>query len=298
VCARVHTTRTGAGAQQWSTVGVYVRLSQDREGQTSTDRQEADCRKLAADRGWTVHRTYSDVDLSGYTGVERPAFAEMMADLESGIIDGVVAWKLDRLSRNRRDWNRLATLVDEGAKLACVNDPVDTSTALGSVVVDLLASMARAESANTSTRVRRANLERAEAGLPHPSGQRAYGYRRDWTIEPAEAKVLRECADRLLAGESLNALCGDLKARGIVTTGGNSWRGWTLSRTLRSPHVAGMRTHHGQLHQGTWEPILDRPTWERLRSVLDSRGASHRGGGRLKHLLSGGVLVCGECGGR
>ena len=277
-------------------VGIYTRLSQDREGQTSTSRQEADCRKLAEGRGWTVHRVYGDLDLSGYSGVSRPAFEELLEDLAAGTIVGVVSWKLDRLSRNRRDWNRLAELVDGGVKLACVQDPVDTTTTLGSVVVDLLASMARAESANTSTRVRSANLERAEAGKPHPSGQRAFGYTREWTIVRSEAAVLRKAADRLLSGDSLHAVCRDLNDRGVTTTGGNRWRGFTLSRTLRSPHVAGLRTHHGQVHPGTWTPILDRATWERLRAVLDRRGASHRGGGRLKHLLSGGVLVCGECG--
>ena len=196
-------------------IGVYVRLSQDRDGQTSTTRQDADCRKLAADRGWTVHRTYADVDLSGYTGVERPSFEEMIADLRAGIIDGVIAWKLDRLSRNRKDWNRIAELVDGGVQLACVQDPIDTSSPLGLVIVDLLASMARAESAITSTRVLRANVERAEAGLPHPSGQRAFGYRRDWTIEPAEAAALTEAASRILAGDSLGGVCRDLNAAGI-----------------------------------------------------------------------------------
>ena len=291
----VHPRRRGCG-DFVTAVGIYTRLSQDREGQTSTSRQEADCRKLAEGRGWTVHRVYGDLDLSGYSGVSRPAFEELLEDLAAGTIVGVVSWKLDRLSRNRRDWNRLAELVDGGVKLACVQDPVDTTTTLGSVVVDLLASMARAESANTSTRVRSANLERAEAGKPHPSGQRAFGYTREWTIVRSEAAVLRKAADRLLSGDSLHAVCRDLNDRGVTTTGGNRWRGFTLSRTLRSPHVAGLRTHHGQVHPGTWTPILDRATWERLRAVLDRRGASHRGGGRLKHLLSGGVLVCGECG--
>lgn len=279
-----------------TTVGIYVRLSQDREGQTSTARQQADCEALAASRDWTVHRVYTDVDLSGYTGVARPGFDELLTDLQVGTIDGVIAWKLDRLSRNRGDWHRLATLVDDGATLACVQDPVDTSTTMGQVVVDMLASMARAESANTSTRVKRANEERAEAGLPHPSGVRAFGYRRDWTIDQAEARVVREAAERIIAGESLHGICVELNDRGITTSGGGRWRGWTLARMLRSPHVAGIRKHHDQLYLGTWEPILDRGTWERVGQILAHRGRSHSGGGRLKHLLSGGLLACGECG--
>jgi site-specific DNA recombinase len=282
------------------TVGIYTRLSEDRTGeQTSTGRQEADCRKLADMRGWDVARIYEDVDLSGYSGVARPGFEEMLADLKAGTISGVVTWKLDRLARNRSDMHRLVTVIEEqGAIFASVNDPVDTSNEMGWVIVDLLASMARAESANTSTRVRRANEDRALKGLPHPSGQRAFGYTRGWKIERAEARLLRAAARRLLAGDSLNAIVTEWNAKGITTTSGSRWRAWTLSRTLRSPHVAGLRKHHGEVYPGTWTPILDREQWERLRAILDRRGAGHQGGGRLKHLLSGGLLRCGECGSR
>lgn len=276
-------------------IGVYARLSVDRDGDAaSPDRQVADCRSMVDGRGWQVAEVYIDRNLSGFTGERRPAFDRMLADLEAGRLDGVAAWKLDRLSRNRRDWHRLAELVDAGALLACVHDPVDTSTPLGTVVVDMLASMARAESAATSLRVSRAMEDRARAGKPHTAG-RVFGYTPDYQLVPTEAAAARDAAGALLAGASLRQVAADLNRRGILTAGGNRWSGTTLRRTLTAPTLAGIRVHHDTEYPGTWPPVLDRTTWERLRALLKERAERATGGGPRVHLLSG-LAVCGTCG--
>jgi site-specific DNA recombinase len=277
-----------------TTVGIYVRLSQDRDGKaTSPQRQEADCRRLAKSRGWRVGRVYSDRDLSGFSGVRRPDFEEMLADVRRGNIAGVVAWKLDRLARNRKDYGRLLDLVEAGAELALVQDPVDTTTPLGGVVLDLLASMARMESETISTRVRSALSASARAGRPHASGGRVWGYTLDREVIDAEAETIRDVARRILAGESLGSIARHLNSSGVLTCRGNSWSTANLGRAIRAAHLAGLRRHHDDLHVGTWTPILDRETWQRVRDTLDRN--KHRGGGTRRHLLSG-IARCGRCG--
>lgn len=276
------------------TVGIYVRLSQDRDGTAaSPKRQEADCRRLAKTKGWTVGRVYSDRDLSGFSGVRRPEFEAMLDDLRRGRIQGVVAWKLDRLARNRRDYARLLDLVGDGTEFALVEDPVDTSTPLGGVVLDLLAGMARLESENISTRVRSALAASAREGRPHPVGGRAWGYSTSWEVVEEDAETIREVARRILAGHSLGSISRSLNANGVLTARGKPWTSANLGRSIRSAHLAGLRRHHDELHPGTWTPILDRETWDRVRGTLDRN--KHRGGGGRRHLLTG-IARCGRCG--
>lgn len=278
------------------TVGIYTRLSQDRNGDgASTKRQADDCRRLAEAKGWTVSDVYTDRGISGYTGAERAEFERLVADLEDGTIDGAVAWKLDRFGRNRGDHNRLMILAEErGVLLATVVDGIDTSTQAGSLALDVLASMAREESRNISTRVRRVVEERAKAGKPHTAGGRCFGYTEGWNLIDREADAFRAAASRLLAGESLAAVARWLNAQGVTTAGGHEWRGSSLKRTMTSPYVAAIRTHKGNEYPGEWPAILDRAVWEQLRATLNHRGAKHAGGGRRQFLLTG-VLYCGCC---
>lgn len=279
-------------------VGVYVRLSEDRDGTSTSPRRQADdCRALCAAKGWTVARVFEDVDLSAFRHVRRPAFEEMCADLTAGRIDGIVCWKLDRLARNRRDYSRLAELVEStGAILAAVNDPIDTTTDMGWFVVDMLAGMARMEAANTGTRVRRAIAESAQAGKPHKSGRRPFGLAKDWTaIEPGEAHLIRDAAARVLAGASVNSITREWNADGVTTTSGNVWRAYSLRRLLMSPHTAALRVHDGRTYEGDWPAIVDRSTHERLKQVLGDPSRRVGGGGRATYLLSGGLLRCALC---
>jgi site-specific DNA recombinase len=82
-------------------VALYCRISQDGEGQgLGVARQEADCRHLAERRGWDVVEVYIDNDLSAYSGKARPAYQRLLADIEAGRVEAVVAWHPDRLHRS------------------------------------------------------------------------------------------------------------------------------------------------------------------------------------------------------
>ena len=62
---------------------IYARISSDQTGEgLGVARQLEDCRRLAADRGWTVAAEYVDNDISAYRGKTRPEYARMLADIE------------------------------------------------------------------------------------------------------------------------------------------------------------------------------------------------------------------------
>src|SRR6266508_1831030 len=126
-------------------LAIYARLSQDRDGtQTATARQVADCRALAAAKGWPVAGVYEDTDLTAYRRVNRPAYERLLAYLEAGEVDGVLVWKLDRLVRHPAEFERFWAVCERrGAILASVHEPVDTSSELGLVIVRILVAFAR-----------------------------------------------------------------------------------------------------------------------------------------------------------
>jgi site-specific DNA recombinase len=94
-------------------VAVYCRISQDGEGQgLGVARQEADCRRLAERRGWDVVEVYVDNDLSAYSGKARPGYQRLLADIEAGKVEAVVAWHPDRLHRSPVELEAFIDLVE------------------------------------------------------------------------------------------------------------------------------------------------------------------------------------------
>jgi site-specific DNA recombinase len=278
---------------------IYTRLSKDRPEERSRADQESDCRALCAAKGYEVVETYTDLE-SGYRrNARRPGYEALLDDLAAGLVDVVVVWKLDRLTRQgiRQVGPLLDALDRAGATLVSVHDSIDTSTAMGEGVLGLLASMAKAESENISVRTRRAKLHHARNGRHRDGGPRAFGLTPDWaTIVPEEAEAIREAAGRVIAGDSLRSIVLDWQARGIRTSTGREWSAQGLRQLLRQPRLCGQRVYAGQVvGEGGWPAILEAPTCARLRAVLDDPSRRQPGAGR--HLLTG-LLRCGKCGSR
>ena len=282
-------------------MGVYARLSMDRDGtQTATARQIADARTLAELRGWDIVAVYEDVDLSAYKkGVVRPEYERMLEDLADGEIDGVIVWKLDRLVRRAAEFERFWKVCeDAGAILASVNEPVDTSTDIGMVVVRVLVAFAQLEGATMSLRIRRAAQEAAERGEPTLGGDRPFGLTKDRrTIVPEEAELIREAAQRVLAGESLRGLVREWYGRGIRGTRGKAFSTTTLRYMLIAGRIAGYRDHHGvMVGKGAYPAIIDRDSEDRLRAILlDPSRQKYNGTTARRYLLTG-LVRCGTCG--
>ncbi len=280
-------------------LGIYLRISDDPHGtQTATARQAEDCRKYAASRGWQVVDTFSDIDISAFKRtVKRPEFERMLAALREGAIDGVLAWKIDRLTRRQRDFVR----VDEeceasGGFIATVVEGIDTRQSTGRFVAELLTAQARMESENISTRVRRAHEQMAKQGRPVLGGTRAFGYSRDRrTIVVEEAALVREALDRVLAGEGLRGIALDWQARGVRSPTGRPWQVTPLKRALTSPTLAGVREYEGTTTEGTWLAILTREESQKIRLFLSDPHRRKSTTNSRSYLLSG-FLRCGRCG--
>ncbi len=284
---------------------IYTRLSLDREGETSTERQEADCRAYCAAKGWEVVEVLRD-RLSGYKDVRRPGYEKFMAALADGSVDVGVIWKLDRLTRKGiKDIAPLLEALRSGkSALASVNDSIDTSTAMGEGVLGLLASIAMQESQNISLRTTSAKAAQARAGKPVINGIRAFGYALDRvTPVPEEAELLRTAARQVLTGRAMYDIAREWELAGVR---GPSWTrrtgeevpgtvmaGETIRRILLSPRLVGLREYKGERYPAVWPAILDLGDWEALCLLLGTR----KGHKRVRSYLLTGGIFCGTCGG-
>jgi DNA invertase Pin-like site-specific DNA recombinase len=277
---------------------IYARISSDREGdQLGVTRQIEDCRRLAEHSGYAVAGCYVDDDVSAWSGKPRPEFERMVDDLRSGAIGGVLVWHLDRLTRHPRELESLIDLFDElRVELGCVTGEVDLGTNVGRLTARMLGGLARYESDHKSERIRRKHEELALRGKVSGGGSRPYGYEADKrTVRPTEAAIVRECATRFLAGESLRSITIDLNRRGVTTAGGGEWAPQTLRRMLASARISGQREHRGEiLATAEWPPIITPAETAQIRARLAD--PERRTNKAARRYLLGGLLVCSHCG--
>lgn len=125
-----------------------------------------------------------------------------------------------------------------------------------------------------------------------------------------ERELIREAARRILAGDSLRGIvldwngCPDKNGKPTkpvrsTAADGERWRTQSLRRMLLQPRLAGLRAHNGKLYESREiEPILDRETWEAVRTVLTDPSRKREAAGGVYRYLLAGFVFCGVCGSR
>ena len=278
---------------------IYARISLDTEGVgAGVERQLKDGAALAERLGWEVAERYIDNSVSAYSGKPRPAYIQMMTDVEAGRCNAVIAYDLDRLSCQPLEIENIIDLADKGmVQLATVTGAYDLATPTGRLHARIKASVARHESEQTASRIRRMMQDRAEKGLPHAAA--GYGYERVGgkdIIVPTEAAVVREIAESLLSGISVSAVTKLLNERGIPSPYGRQWSRVTTRHVVLRERNAGFRRHQGRIiGKGDWEPIYDEDTYYRLHALLGDPARKVTSGNAYRYLLTG-IAKCGKCG--
>src|SRR5437016_2755107 len=140
---------------------IYTRKSTE-EGLemefNSLDAQREACEAYVASQraeGWLlVPDRYDDGGFSGGT-LERPALKRLLADIESGRVDVVVVYKIDRLSRSLMDFSRLIEVFDRhNVTFVSVTQSFNTTTSMGRLTLNVLLSFAQFEREVIGERIR------------------------------------------------------------------------------------------------------------------------------------------------
>lgn len=280
---------------------VYARISSDTEGtRAGVERQVTDCQTLAESLGWVVAGTYVDNDLSAYTGKRRPEYERMLGDLADGLVDAVIVYNIDRLTRRPAELEAFYEAVKAagGQPVRFVTGDTDIGTDDGLMMARVLGAFAAKESANIGRRVKRKMEQIAAEGRPHGGSNRPFGYADDkTTVVAEEAETYRVLVARFLAGESTRSLATWLNDQGVSTVTGKDWITTTLKGMLTNPRYAGLRAHRGTvIGPAVWEAIISEDDHRRVLAKYAEKKMTGRRAPQ-RYLLSG-MLRCHQCGTR
>ena len=226
------TARTRRSAPE-GTVVAYLRVSTDEQVASGAglDAQRTSIEAEATRRGWTIVAWHADEGISGGKGIEhRPGLAAAVAAVEMGDAAGLLAAKLDRISRSVLDTAKLMERARRGGwELVTCDLAIDTSTPAGEATASMMAVFSQLERRLISQRTREALAVKRAQGvrLGRPS--------------QIPAEVVERIVSAQAGGASLRAIAAGLTADAVPTATGGKWHASTVRAVLNSQDAAALR---------------------------------------------------------
>ncbi len=274
---------------------IYTRKSSDEgleQDFNSLDAQREACEayvRSQAGEGWRVVKTaYDDGGFSGGS-MKRPALTRLLADIESGLVDVVVVYKVDRLTRSLTDFSRIVEAFDaRGVSFVSITQAFNTTTSMGRLTLNVLLSFAQFEREVTGERIRDKIAASKAKGMwmggPCPLGYDAVG--RKLEINPAEADLVRNIYARYLELGSVYTLKAELDAQGVVSKrrvkktgaeeGGQPFSRGALFQLLKNPLYVGQVRHKDKVHPGQHVAIIGQEVFDAVQARLQENAVSRR----------------------
>jgi site-specific DNA recombinase len=234
--------------------------------------------------GWKLVKTaYDDGGLSG-GNMERPALQRLLEDIRHGLIDVVVVYKVDRLTRSLADFAKMVEVFDaQGVSFVAVTQQFNTTTSMGRLTLNVLLSFAQFEREVTGERIRDKIAASKRKGI-WMGGCPPIGYDvcdRRLVINQADAQTVRLIYQRYLKAGSVPKLKKALDRDGVVSklrvsrkgnrAGGQSFSRGALYELLSNPIYIGEIRHKQERHPGQHDALLDRNLWEKVQKRLRDR---------------------------
>ena len=333
-------TETRAPVTSEPRLAVYERRSQATDTSVSMARQRKETERLIQIKDGRYDRAtdwHYDDDVSARGGKYRPGLEKLLRLVMEGRYDGIVVYEIARLLRNVREARIVRDIFTEaGCDVYSVREPYLSLYGPAAFGWDMLVSTAAGESQTISDRItsfielvqpmgavrgpisfglvpadsdKYVEGRKAPLRMPVPDEQPRAEYG-----DHSPAELLRDAADRFLAGESLSVIVGTWNRAGYPSPRGTVWTRQSLRKTLLSPSMVGYAHKAGVLYDvtgqlltpdrqadeddDTAEPlrvgpgVLTDATWHALRAKL-TPGTQRRA--RTDSLLRG-LLRCGRCG--
>ena len=268
---------------------VYTRKSSE-EGLeqefNSLDAQREACEAYIASQkpeGWVlVPDRYDDGGISGAT-LERPGLQRLLADIEMQLVDVVVVYKIDRLSRALMDFAKLVEVFDRNnVTFVSVTQSFNTTTSMGRLTLNILLSFAQFEREVIGERIRDKFAASRKKGM-WMGGFVPLGYDvrdRKLIVNEAEAATVRMIFERFIKIGSATELVRRLRADGIRGKQGKLVDKGYVYKLLNNRVYVGEAVHKGVAYPGEHQAIVGRALWDRVRTIVQDsprkRGARTR----------------------
>jgi site-specific DNA recombinase len=227
--------------------------------------------------GWEIVADHYDD--GGFTGgnMERPALRRLMADIETGRVDCVVVYKVDRLSRSLLDFARMMETFEKyKVSFVSVTQQFNTASSMGRLVLNVLLSFAQFEREIISERTRD-KIAAARRKGKWVGGMPLLGFDVDphgskLAVNDDEAARVRAIFELYLEHQSLLAVIHELDARGWcnkrwttrkgVERGGKPFTKKSLHKLLTNVTYVGKLRYKDEVHDGEHAAIVDAAVWE------------------------------------
>ncbi|WP_223618961.1 recombinase family protein [Lysobacter sp. ESA13C] len=290
---------------------IYARKSTrkglEREYNTIEAQRDAALAYIASQRGrgWVpIATVYDDPGWSAATMI-RPGLQRLMADVRAGLVDVIVAYKIDRISRSIRDFQELLKVLEEKeVAFVSVTQSFNTADTVGRLTVNILMSFAEYDrDLDVERAIDKMLASKAKGLWMHGIPPLGYGIKdRRLAINHLEAAQVRFIFQRLIETESILAVVRDAAGMGYKS------KAWTTrAGRVRTPQPHDKSTIHKILHNRTYlgelkhrdqyftdchPPIIDRAVWEKVQTILASNAAARGNASRAKvpFLLKGLII--------
>lgn len=261
--------------------------------------------------GWVeIDKLYDD---GGFTGgnMERPALKRLMDDINAGLIDCIVVYKVDRLSRSLMDFSRIMDTLDKtGVSFVSVTQQFNTTSSMGRLTLNILLSFAQFEREIISERTRD-KMSAARRKGKYIGGRPLLGYDVDratkkLVVNELEAERVRQIFDIYLQSEGLIGTLEAIQARGwrskswVTKTGkqlgGGQFYKTTLHALLTNPIYLGKVSYRDEMYEGEHRAIVDPEVFGEVKKKLNANRVSlgDRIHGKSPGVLAG-LLRCSAC---
>ncbi len=261
-------------------VALYTRVStedQAKEG-FSLDAQLDRLRLYAQAQDWAIAGEFVDEGHSGRT-TRRPAYQAMMAAMEEW--DTLLVLKMDRIHRNSRNFMAMMddlTRADKG--FASVTESLDTSTAMGRFVMDIIQRIAQLESEQIGERVyvgmeQKAKSRGGSLGKPAPFGY-AYNEHQTLTVVEDERPWIEGIFARYRRGEGKQSIADWMNQEGPATRRGKQWTVWNITHILTNPVYAGALHWGDQVQPGMHEAIIAPRDYDAVQDLVRATSPRRR----------------------
>ena len=288
-------------------VAIYTRKSvEDAEDKqfNSIDAQRQMCESFVAAKaaeGWVaLPERFDDY---GYSGgdLNRPAYSRLMERCERGLVDKIIVFRIDRMTRSTKDFcefdERMKRL---GIGFTSVSEPfVDTSSPMGELVVNLIVSFGQWERKTIQERIRRHFQTALDQGY-FVGGVPPYGYRvetQNLVPDPATAENVPRIFRLFVQLKSARKVAARLAEEGIERFPGRAWTLQSVRNCLRNVRYVGDANSHGKVVKGRQRPLLTRDLWEQAQRLMKPAAASKAERTvSPESTLFRGIVWCGHCG--
>src|ERR1017187_10056936 len=293
-----------ANARSRVRCAVYTRKSSEEgleQSFNSLQAQREACEAYISSQrheGWqVVTKKYDDGGFSG-GNMNRPALKQLLEDIAAGLIDTIVVYKVDRLTRSLTDFGKIIEVFDQkGVSFVSVTQQFNTTSSMGRLTLNVLLSFAQFEREVTGERIRDKNAASKKKGM-WMGGLVPLGYDlggRKLVPNPKEAELIVKIFSLYLELGPAARLDRERIRPKVSTTrtaarlGGVAFARGALYHLLRNRLYLGEIRHRDQWYPGEHQGIVDRALWDRVQAQMNSnlRKRRNRVRERASSLLTG-----------